>query len=354
MSINHTLDANQARSRLRFWAGDLRQTRIMRYAFGVALTVAIAYGFDWPLAFLLPILTALFLSLPMPSPTLKSVSRNMLQTLGAFMVGAIFTIFLLPYPLVYVPLLGLCLFHIYYLANRGGSFWLVIMLLLAVLLLPMLGNTSEGLALGLATGFVGTGWLTVGMILFMHTLIPDPPGGPAMPPQHGPKRGYSAPAAQAALKSTIVVLPMATLFLVFDFVGQLLVMVFAAIFSLQPELSKGRQAGMDSLTSTLIGGIAAFIVYRLIYAVPEYHFFIIVILLVSLLFGQQIFSGRPNARYYGSALIAMLVLVNGSLGSEESVTSNLVIRLTFISLAVLYVISSLRVVERYWPVKKEL
>jgi hypothetical protein len=50
----------------------------------------------------------------------------------------------------------------------------------------------------------------------------------------------------------------------------------------------------------------------------------------------------------------MLVLVNGSLGSEESVTSNLVIRLTFISLAVLYVISSLRVVERYWPIKKEL
>lgn len=350
MSIDQSLAVKK--TGLRFWAGDLRQTRIVRYAFGVALTVAIAYGFDWPLAFLLPILTALFLSLPIPSPTLQSAFRNMLQTLGAFLVGALFTIFLLPYPLVYVPLMGLCLFHIYYLANRGGSFWLVIMLLLAVLILPMLGNTYEGLALGLATGFIGTGWLTVGVIMLMHTLVPDPPGSPSMPARPGPKRGYVAPAAQAALKSTIVVLPMATLFLVFDLVSQLLVIVFAAIFSLQPELSKGKQAGMDSLMSTLIGGIAAFIVYRLIMVVPEYHFFIIVILLVSLLFGQQIFSGRPNGKYYGSALIAMLVLVNGSLGSEESVTTNLIVRLTLISLAVLYVIAALKVLESYWPQKK--
>lgn len=352
MSTEQSFADSRNRLRLRFWHGNLRQTRIVRYAFGVALAVAIAYGFDWPLAFLLPILAAVFLSMPIPSPGPGSVLRNMLHTLTAFLIGAGFTIFLLPYPLVYVPLLGLCLFHIYYLANRGGAFWLVIMSLLAVLLLPMLGNTSEGLALNLATGFVATGWLTQLLIVLVHTLIPDPPDGPAMPARPGLQREYSAQAAQAALKSTIVVLPMATLLLTYNFIDQLLVIVFAAIFSLQPELSKGRQAGMDSLTSTVIGGVAAFIVYQLIVAVPEYHFFILVILLAALLFAQQIFSGRPNARYYGSALIAMLVLVNGSLGADESVTSNLFIRLALISLAVLYVIAALRIIERYWPAEE--
>lgn len=338
--------------KIRFWLGNQRQTRVIRYAVGVTLAVAIAYGIEWQLSFLLPILTALFLSMPLPSPTLRSAIRNMLETLVGFSVGAFFTIFLLPYPLLYLPMLGLALFHVYYLANRGGSFWLVIMMILAILILPLLGNTYEGLALGLAMGFISSGWLTVGMIIIAHTLIPDPAGGPQLPARRGAKRGYLEPAAQAALKSTIVVLPLAATFLIYDLGSQLLVMVFAAIYSLQPDLSKGKQAGMDSLVSTLIGGIGAFVFFHLIVAVPEYHFFIVLMLLTTLLFGQQVFADRPNAKYYGSAFIALLVLVNGSLGADASFLSNFILRIVYISIAVLYVVVALRVLERYWPGKR--
>ena len=338
--------------KLRFWIGDQRQTRIVRYAIGVTLSVAIAFGVDWPLAFLMPVLTAVVLAMPLPSPTLKSALKNMLQTLVGFSVGAIYTIFLLPYPLIYLPMLGLGLFHIYYLVNRGASFWLVLMLLLSVLILPMLGNTAEGLALELALGFIGSGWLTVGMIILAHTLVPDPPGGPGLPARPGFQRGYSAPAAHAALKSTIVVLPIASLFLILNMSGLILIMVFAAIFTLQPDLSKGRDAGMNSLISTLIGGFAAYVFYYIIVAVPEFHFLIALMLLTTLLFGRQAFSSSPTAKYAGSAFVALLVLFNGSLGDDASFTSNFIMRVVFISFAVLYVVSALRVIERYWPQKQ--
>jgi uncharacterized membrane protein YccC len=337
---------------MRFWLGDQRQTRIMRYAIGVTLSVAIAFGIDWPLAFLMPVLTAVVLAMPLPSPTLPSSLKNMLQTLVGFSVGAIYTVFLLPYPLIYIPMLGLGLFHIYYLLNRGAPFWLVLMLLLAVLLLPMLGNTAEGLALGVAMGFIGSGWLTVAMIILAHTLVPDPPGGPERPARPGFQRGYSAPAAHTALKSAIVVLPIASLFLILDLSSLLLVMVFTAIFTLQPDLSKGRDAGMNSLISTLFGGFAAFVFYHIMVAVPEYYFLIALMLLTTLLFGRQAFSSSPTAKYAGSAFVALLVLFSSSLGEDANFTSNFIMRVVFISLAILYVVSALRVVERYWPHKQ--
>ena len=50
---------------------------------------------------------------------------------SAFVLGLFFAFFLLPFPLVYVPMLGLTLFHIYYLANRRGPLFLVLMSIIA-------------------------------------------------------------------------------------------------------------------------------------------------------------------------------------------------------------------------------
>ena len=328
---------------------DIRSARIIRYAVGITLAVALAYTIEWPLAFLTPILTGVILGLPLPIPPLKAGLSNMFRTLMAFMIGALFTLFLLPYPLVYIPVLGLVLFHLYYYLNRGGSFWFVLMSLLAILILPMLGNTHEGLAFGFAMGFILSGWLTVIMVWVAHTLIPDPSTGQALPAAVGFRSGYSAPAAQAALKSTIVVLPLATLFITFNLTDLLVVMVFAAIFSLTPDVAKGKQAGIDSLKSTLIGGFTAWAFYWLIVAVPELYFFLALMFLVTLSFGGMIFSGKPSAKYYGSAFAAMFVLVNSNLGADSDFTSAFLLRIAFILLATVYLVFALKVLHSYWP-----
>lgn len=323
--------------------------KALRYAVGVTIAAALAFGIAWPLSFLFPVLSAVFLALPLPKLTLSQGLRNMRDTLFAFGVGFIFTQFILPHTVIYILLLALALFHTYYHLNRGGSLWLVLMLLICLLLMPMLAGLHEGLAIGVVSGLVGSSWLTIGLLWLSHYIVPDAPGGSAIPTPPGYQSGYSAPAAEFALKSTIVALPIAILFIANNWISQILVMVFAAIFTLSPNLDKGKEAGMNSIKSTLIGGGVAFFVYWALVAVPEYHFLIFLMFLISLGFGTAINSGQPLAKYLPSAMVAMIILINSSLADDANFTENFVLRILFISMAAMYVVTTLKVLDAFWP-----
>jgi len=323
--------------------------RILRFATGVTLAAALAYGINWPLSFLLPILTSFMLSLPLPMPSLRAGLQNMLHTLMAFGLGLVFSLFFLQYPFVYIVMLGLVLFHLYYYLNRGGSLWLALLSIVAILLLSMLGNSHEGLATGVSLGFIGTGWLTMMMVWMAHLLVPDPRAAP-LPQSAGFQPGYSRPAAQAALKSTIAILPLASLFMILDLTSYMLVMIFAALFILKPELSAGREAGMNSLISTLLGGALAWLFFWLIVAVPEYPFYVALMFLTTLYIGMNVFSDKSTAKYYNSALIALLILVNGSIGEGAEFTEKFIMRIILITLAVLYIVAALKLLDSFWPV----
>lgn len=328
------------------WTTDLRTVRVTRFTVGTTIAAAIAYAYEWPLFFLTPVLTIAFLSMPLPGVTARRWLDLLGYVLGAVVLGAVFTVFVMAYPLVYVLLLGLVLFHVYYLVNRRGPFIFALMSLLAVLILPMMGMAHEVLALGFAGYFALSVGLSVVIFALAHVVFPDPPGAP-VPPQIAFQPGYSAPAAQAALKSTLAVLPLVVLFITLELSGQLLVMVFAAIFSLIPDLSTGWAAGRKSLRSTLLGCLAAIAVYWLLVAVPEFHFFLVLWLVTMLIFASLIFSEHPLAKYMGSAAIAMTILVSGSIGPGADFVDKMITRVLLITLATMYVVAALAVLDRY-------
>jgi len=74
--------------------------------------------------------------------------------------------------------------------------------------------------------------------------------------------------------------------------------------------------------------------------------------LTALYFGMKIFSGKPSAKYYSSALIALLILVNGSLGEGADFTEKFIMRIILITLAVLYIVTALKVLDSFWPVEQ--
>ena len=330
---------------------DQTSIRILRYAIGVTLSAALAYAVNWPLSFLLPVLAAFMLSLSLPIPSLAAGLRNMLHTLMAFGLGLVFALIFLRFPFVFILMFALVMYQLYYYLNRGGSLWLTVMGVLAVLLLSMLGNSHEGLAVGVSLHFIWTGWLTMGMVWLAYLLVPDPPSAP-FPKAPGFRPGYSAAAAEAALRSTIVILPLATLFFALDLVSYMLVMIFAALFILKPELAAGKQAGINSLISTLLGGAFAWMFYWLIVAVPEYYFYVVLMFLTALFFGINVFSERPTAKYYNSALIALLILVNGSMAADAAFTEKFIMRVILITLAVVYIVTALKVLDRFWPAEQ--
>ncbi len=351
MSTETTAKSSSRKTWLRSIAQDQTSIRVLRYAVGVTLSAALAYAVNWPLSFLLPVLVAFMLSLPVPMPSLATGLRNMLHTLMAFGLGLVFALFLLRFPFVFILMFALVMFQLYYYLNRGGSLWLTVMGVLALLLLAMLGNSHEGLAVGVSLYFIWTGWLTMGMVWLAYLLVPDPQNA-VLPRASGFKPGYSAGAADAAFRSTVVILPLAILFFTLDLVSYMLVMIFSALFILKPELAAGKQAGMNSLISTLLGGAFAWVFYWLIVAVPEYYFYVVLMFLTALFFGINVFSERPTAKYYNSALIALLILVNGSMGEGAAFTEKFIMRVILITLAVGYIVTALKVLDRFWPAEQ--
>jgi hypothetical protein len=229
---------------------DVRVMRIFRFAFGVTFSCALAYGINWPLAFLMPVFTALILAMPLPKPSVSASMNNMMSTLKAFALGLVFSLFFLQYPLAYLIMLALVLFHLYYYLNRGGSFWFTLMSMISILVLPMIASSNEGLAISFSVGFVYSSWLTIAMIWLAHFVFPDP-SFTQFPVKPKYNNVYSEIAAKRALKSTLVAFPIAAVFITYGLSDYLLVMIFSAIFILKPDLAEGKEAGKNSLVSTL-------------------------------------------------------------------------------------------------------
>ena len=129
-------------------------------------------------------------------------------------------------------------------------------------------------------------------------------------------------------------------------------LVFAVIFSLSPEVSKGTETAVISLKSTLLGGFAAVSFFFLLVAVPEFHFFIALMLFTSLLFAQGIFSGKPGARYLPSAIVALVILIGSSMGEGASITDKFISRVLLLNAATLYVVAVLGTLNHFWPQKE--
>lgn len=325
---------------------DVTAMRTLRFAFGVTLACGLAYGINWPLAFLMPVFTAMLLAMPLPKPSLRASLYNMVSTLQAFALGLAFSLFFLQYPLAYLLMLALVLFHLYYYLNRGGSFWFTLMSMIAILVLPMMANSSEGLAIGFSVGFVYSSWLTIGMIWLAHFVFPDPTFT-KFPVKPKYNNSYSRVAALTALKSTLVVFPIAAIFITYGLVDYLLVMIFSAIFILKPDLAQGKEAGKNSLVSTLLGGTFACVFYWLIVAVPQFYFYLTLLLATSLFFGRHIFSGSKMAKYYSSGFIALLVIVNSAMGADSNFSEIMIQRVLLISGAIIYIVFALKTLERY-------
>ncbi len=343
--------SSASRLRFRLWTNDLHTARILRYAITVTVSVAISFSLAWPLYFLTPVLVSVFLPLPMPAPTLKVGLSFILYVIYGFLIGLLMTLFVLPYPLVFVPLLGWILFQIYYFANRGGSFILVLMCLLGVLMLPMLGMQYDIIASGFAFYFIISGAMAVIFYMLGYAFFPDPPTGLATPPRKRMQKGYSRQAAVTAFQSTCAVLPLAVLFLSLNLTSQLLIMIMAAIFSLMPEVAKGTAMAMKTMTSTLIGGSAAVFFFFLIVAVPELHFFIALMFFFTLIFAMGMFSEKPYAVYLSSAVTTLIILLGSSMGEGASITEVFISRVLLISGATLYIVIVMTVLEHLWSRK---
>jgi len=271
--------------------------------------------------------------------------------LVALVLGLVFAYVLPPYPLVYMTLLTLVVFRIYFWVNTGGSAAFAGLWLLAVTLLPMASLSFDTRAGGLLVSFSYAASAVVAVAAFItaHRLFPDPDENAAPAHKLEPKIVDLHYARALAVRSSIIVLPAGLLFLNMNWSSELLVIVFTAIFSLSPEASQGRATGIKFLIANLIGGGAAVVFYWAMVAVPEYPFFVLLMVIATLAFGSALFSDDTRSIYMNPACIALLVLIGGSLTLDGEFIGKPIVRLLYVGLAVLYVVVATELLDRLFP-----
>lgn len=327
---------------------DLQRARILRFSLGVSVAAAVAFAFQWPLFFLAPALTVFLLAHPPPGPPGHAAWRLGIAILVSFALGLVFAHILLPYPLVYVTFLSLALLRINYWVHLGGVRTHALLALIAILLLPMMTLKHQNLASGmlLSLSFLASTGLAALAFLAATVLVPDPAGCNTMLHSSHSKPADPYAAKIAAIKSTLVLLPITVLFLSRGWASELLILIFVAIFSLSPQAASSRAEGSKFVTANLIGGAATLLFYWLMVAVPEYHFFVVLMMLATLAFGSMIFSPGPLGGFMMPACIALMVLIGGSMTEHTGYMDNILIRIVFISLAAIYVVFALAVWDR--------
>jgi hypothetical protein len=328
---------------------DPRDRRVLRYALGATLAMAVALGFAWDLSFIVPILALMLLASPAPRPTFRAGVGLVATISFACYVGLWAIKYLLNFMWAFFPILGLLLLGVFLARAKGTSPFLIIWLLIAVLLLPMVAVQSPDLARFTVRGLILGAVVSLLVVWTAHALVPDAPtpGAPVGASSAPPPPPAPADAEAQAITQTLVVLPLLVLFHLFEWTGAILVLIFVALLSLQPGFASSFRAGKAMLVGNAMGGAAAIVMFAFLTVVPEYAFLILLTLLAGLFFGSRLMSDRPTAPLYGMAYSTLLLVIGMTTSIAGEARAKVYDRLFQMGLAVLYVVIAFGLIEHW-------
>jgi hypothetical protein len=200
----------------------------------------------------------------------------------------------------------------------------------------------------------------VGMafVWLAHVLLPDLPPDPALAKQAPPpaQKPSASEATRNALRSMMIVLPLALLFLFASASpSYTVVMIKVASMGQQASSDKSKAMGTELLLSTLWGGLGAIVGWYLLVMWPSLVFYTLLIALAGLIYGRWIFQGpavHPRFSMATYAFLTMIVVLAPAVldspvssDAESAFYSRL---LLFVAIAV-YGTLSVKVFDDFWP-----
>ena len=295
----------------------IAQLRILRLAFGTAVSLWYSQIVSGSMSFVAPILTMFILALPLPALNLKQGLGFVLVLTGSLYAGLLLLPTLLHQPLVGIVLLVLALFWSFYYTAKGGSAVLGTFATVGIALATAVGSVSVDAVLAVvgAMGVAAVGGIT--FVYIAHAVLPDSlaiaPDAP--PPQQEKKPGPPdlATARWSAFRSLLIVLPIAIWFLLSTAsTAYVPVMIKVASMGQQAATDATKSAGKSLILSTLIGGAGAIIGWQVLSIAPTLPIYIVFVALTGLVLGIRIFQGpamHPEGATWSYAYLTMLVIL---------------------------------------------
>ena len=321
----------------------------LRLALGITAAVAVSYGIGWPLAYLVPILTVLFLALPVWITWPAAVKIMMLLALG-LLIGVLISEFVLHFPLLCVPLYALLFFMIYYTPGPDTSPLVPLFMTMGITMIPIISFSGTMVAHLVATALLFDMAVALFFAWLFHSLLPDSLAAKtvAAARSSAPVRVVEATEKEKirlALVSTIVASTAVIIFFALNLSQYALAMLFICIMAGTPDQNASIKFIKGSALATVIGGVAVIAAYNLLVVSPTYLFMVFLVLLFSLLFSERIYSDSPLAPAFQSGFTTFLVLLGSSTGGTDAASSDFYVRICQILFAGLFTVLGLVVVE---------
>lgn len=304
----------------------LPNARILRLAFGTALSLWISQAVGWSLSYLAPVITMFLLAMPIPRPRPKFFVVVVLAVIVSVYGGFIFLPLLLHQKLVGVLLLALALFHSFYFSARGGAAVVGTLVTIGLALTAAVGSVSVDALLAVASG-ASVGAVVGALIaLFSHLLITDPierPAGElAATDKNKPAPVPLAVARRNAMRSLAIVFPVTLWFLASAAsASNMAVMIKVAAMGQEAANQKAGAAAKSLIMSTLIGGVGAVIGWNVLSIWPSLTMYTLLIALAGLIFGSRIFAGRElraDGATWSYAFLTMIIILAPALLDGDS------------------------------------
>ena len=321
----------------------------LRIALGATTAVAVSYAGAWPLSYMAPLFTVMFLSMPGPWFGWKVASQIMRRLVVALFCGLLISEFFLRMPLVCVPLYALLFFYIFF-KDATAPPLSTIFMTMGITMVPILGLQGT-----IAAHFI-SGYLFVNMALafvftwLFHLFIPASIAK-QVPNAPSPKRPTPPPIpsreerARLALVSTVVATSAVLTFFTFNLAQYALAMLYICMMAGTPTTNASIKVLKANSMACLIGGIAIVVAYQLLVAVPSYDFLVLLVLCYSLFFSYKITLGGPKAATWMSGFTTFLVLLGSSTGVDASAGANFYIRIAQVLFAGLFTIGAIIISE---------
>ena len=138
------------------------------------------------------------------------------------------------------------------------------------------------------------------------------------------------------------------LFYYYELASSLLILIFIALLSMQPAFAKDFKGGLALIIGNLIGGLASILVSNMLTVVPVFGYFLLLLFLVGLFFGNQVFGTKKTAPLFGMAFSTFLLIICSVTGAgTNDASSKLWSRLFQIMVAVIYVVTAFGIINRF-------
>jgi len=340
-------------------------TRILRLAFGTALSLWISQAVGWTISYIAPVITMFLLAMPLSQPKPKFFLVVVIALTVSVYGSFVFLPLLLHQELVGLLLLSLALFHAFYFTAKGGAAVVGTLVTMGLALTVAVGTVSVDALLGVSSGLVFGAFVGAAIALVSHLLIPDAQvaslsGAPADDSSESPQRRDLAQARHSAMRSLAVVFPILLWFLLSGAsAANAAVMIKVSAMGQEVSQQSTRDAAKSLVFSTVTGGLAAILAWQVLSIWPSLTIYTLIVALAGMFFGKRIFEGRglhADAATWTYAFLTMIVVLapavlDSNFGSAAG--ARFYDRLFMFGWATLYAVAAVYVFDAFWARPKD-